>query len=566
MSRGVLAPLPRVTYGTPRVAGRVSRGSKAMTSTEGTETTEPPEEASPPAPSETSVADIARLTAALAMLGAAVIHFAFAPDHLSEQTSHGVFFLVVGWSQLVGAAALAFSWRPARTWLLGSAALNLGVAALWLLTRTAGLPGEEPEAVAFPDALASGLEVIAAAGALAVALRVAGRSPGPRAGAGDHRGVGGGHDGGRHRLGRARRSVAGTATATATATAGTAPARWPPAGHAHGAGDAERAPARRGRSSASPRSTAYALRRRDRGGARRATRSTSPSRSAPVPGRCASCPRTSGRPASPSSSSGRWPTPSRPRRRPTVEATMHSHGVDVWQPLTDPAEITELQEQLQAAGTVIPAMATAADALAAGYMQVTPYVPGIGAHYLNIDLLRRRHVRSRQARDAALQRQLARRRCSWASATAGWATSPPKGSSAPTTSGTSTRSSASSASLVVGPDSTPEDLCDSVGGRKGMGFDHPMWMGHLWQVPGWESPWGLFSGENPVINLATTDGDLTSRARPRPAAAPAAGGSVGRVDDAPPDDAAADAGRPAGTCRRRRCGAAPPPGGSGRAS
>jgi hypothetical protein len=60
--------------------------------------------------------------------------------------------------------------------------------------------------------------------------------------------------------------------------------------------------------------------------------------------------------------------------------------------------------------------------------------------------------------------------------------------------------------LVVGPDSTPEELCDSVGGRKGMGFDHPMWMGHLWQVPGWESAWGIFSGENPAINLATNDG------------------------------------------------------------
>ena len=55
------------------------------------------------------------------MLGAAVIHFAFAPDHLDEQTSHGVFFLVVGWLQLLGAGALAFRWRPQRAWLLGTA-------------------------------------------------------------------------------------------------------------------------------------------------------------------------------------------------------------------------------------------------------------------------------------------------------------------------------------------------------------------------------------------------------------------------------------------------------------
>jgi hypothetical protein len=59
--------------------------------------------------------------------------------------------------------------------------------------------------------------------------------------------------------------------------------------------------------------------------------------------------------------------------------------------------------------------------------------------------------------------------------------------------------------LVVGPDSTPDDLCASIGGEKGMPFEKPMWMGHLWQVPGWESPWGLFSGENPVVNLATAD-------------------------------------------------------------
>ena len=366
-------------------------------------------------------------------------------------------------------------------------------------------------------------------------------------------GFGGGHDGGRHRLGRPRRSAAGTPTVTtATATAGTTTARGRGRPRPRAREAATRRP-RRGRSSASPRSPPTPPTPRSRRPAS-ATRSTSPSRSAPGPGRCASCPRPSGRPASPSSSSGRSPTPCEAEEAPEGQATMHSHGVDVWQPLTDPAEITELQEQLQAAGTVIPAVATAADALAAGYMQVTPYVPGIGAHYLNIDLLQDDTFDPRQARDAALQRQLARRRCSSASATAGSATSRPKGSSGPTTSGTSTRSSASSASLVVGPDSTPEDLCDSVGGRKGMGFDHPMWMGHLWQVPGWESPWGIFSGENPVDQPGHH-----RRAPERPGAGRAggprrdAGGSVGRVDARP----ARRRSRRCGPTRRRtstRCG------------
>jgi hypothetical protein len=30
-------------------------------------------------------------------------------------------------------------------------------------------------------------------------------------------------------------------------------------------------------------------------------------------------------------------------------------------------------------------------------------------------------------------------------------------------------------------------------------------MAHLWQVPGYESSWGLFSAENPNINVATSD-------------------------------------------------------------
>ena len=474
-----------------------------MTSTEGTETTEPPEEASPPAPSQTTVADIARLTAALAMLGAAVIHFAFAPDHLSEQTSHGVFFLVVGWSQLVGAAALAFAWRPARTWLLGSAALNLGVAALWLLTRTAGLPGEEPEAVAFPDALASGLEVVAAAGALAVAfgwlvdrpvrvpapaitgvsavamMAVVTASVVPALGGGHGHGDdqgGGGHG-------------AGEMAAD---------------GHGHGAGGADAASGEAWEQQRFAALTAYAsdaeveaARTRNEEYLAEQIRTRSRAlRGLPEDEREARI-----------AEFVEWSVANalEAEEAPEGEATMHSHGVDVWQPLTDPAEITALQDQLRAAGTVIPAMATAADALSAGYMQVTPYVPGIGAHYLNIDLLQD------DTFDPAKPEMLLYNGNSPDSVLVGlsygWlGEEPPEGFVGPNDQWHVHPQLCIIGVLVVGPDSTPEELCDSVGGRKGMGFDHPMWMGHLWQVPGWESPWGIFSGENPVINLATTDG------------------------------------------------------------
>jgi hypothetical protein len=468
-----------------------------MTSSEGTETIEPTGadgEASPP---ETSVADVARLTAALAMLGAAVIHFAFAPDHLSEQTSHGVFFLVVGWAQLVGAAALAFAWRPARAWLLGSAALNLGVAAVWLLTRTAGLPGEEPEAVAFPDALASGLEVVAAVGALAVALgwlvdRPV-RVPAP--------------------------AITGVSAVAMMAfvTASVVPALGGGHGHAGGHDDGEAAASghEHGAGSAAAPGAAW---EEQRVAALTGYASTDEVEAARAHHEeyLADQIRTRSRALEDVPEAEReariaefveWSVAHalEAEEAPEGEATMHSHGVDVWQPLTDPAEVTQLQEQLRAAGTVIPTRATAADALAAGYMQVTPYVPGIGAHYLNLDLLRD------DTFDPAQPEMLLYNGNAPGSELVGlsygWlGDEPPEGFVGPNDQWHVHPQLCIIGVLVVGPDSTPEAACDSVGGRKGMGFDHPMWMGHLWQVPGWESPWGLFSGENPVINLATADG------------------------------------------------------------
>ena len=66
--------------------------------------------------------------------------------------------------------------------------------------------------------------------------------------------------------------------------------------------------------------------------------------------------------------------------------------------------------------------------------------------------------------------------------------------------------------FVVGPDHTPDELCESIGGFKLRG--NSLWMSHLWQVPGWESQWGLFSGENSSINMATSD--LMQPRRPDP--------------------------------------------------
>ncbi|MDQ1445086.1 MAG: hypothetical protein QOI20_1550 [Acidimicrobiaceae bacterium] len=94
--------------------------------------------------------------AAVLSLAAGAIHFAFAPEHFAEHASHGAFFLGLGLFQ-VGWAVWALL-RPGRL-VAAVGLLNLAVVGVWLVSRTAGLPGEPVEAVGFPDALASAVEV-----------------------------------------------------------------------------------------------------------------------------------------------------------------------------------------------------------------------------------------------------------------------------------------------------------------------------------------------------------------------------------------------------------------------
>jgi hypothetical protein len=447
-----------------------------------------------------TVPDAARMLAAVAMLGAAIIHFAMVPEHMGDATSHGVFFLAAGWLQFAGAAALAFSWPPRRAWLLGTAAFNTGVAGLWLLTRTAGLPGDEPEAVGFPDALASALEVVAAVSAAAVALgwladRAVRRPPVLVTGvpavamvavvtASIVPSFGGGHDSSSHDHDGEAAAANGDHAHDASGS-DTAAADWSEQRIAALTGHFPQDEVDRLRQVNQEYLTEQILNR---------SRTLGDLPEAERDARIAAFVEWSVDNALLAESG----------EATGDEPTMHSHGVAAWQDLTDPADVVELQAQLQEAGAVIPRVLTAADAVEAGYFQVTPYVPGIGAHYLNIELLQR------DGFDPANPEMLLYNGNEPTSELVGLsyavlADDPPEGFVGPNDEWHVHPSLCIIGSLVVGPDSTPDDLCESIGGRKGMGFDHPMWMGHLWQVPGWESPWGLFSGENPTINLATAD-------------------------------------------------------------
>ncbi|MGY4712900.1 hypothetical protein ACXDF8_25695 [Mycolicibacterium sp. CBM1] len=87
--------------------------------------------------------------AAVASLGAAVIHFAVAPMHWRDWLVSGVFFAGVAVFQLLW-ALLVWS-RPGTGVLAAGFVANAGAAALWVVSRTVGVPfgphGGQPEAV-----------------------------------------------------------------------------------------------------------------------------------------------------------------------------------------------------------------------------------------------------------------------------------------------------------------------------------------------------------------------------------------------------------------------------------
>jgi FtsP/CotA-like multicopper oxidase with cupredoxin domain len=104
-------------------------------------------------------------SAALLMLGAALIHLSVAPEHLREYLPFGVFFLVVGCAQIVVAVEL-FA-RPTRRLAMALAAFSIGLVALWFVSRTVGLPvgpnPGTPEQTGLTDVLCNLLEIIASA-------------------------------------------------------------------------------------------------------------------------------------------------------------------------------------------------------------------------------------------------------------------------------------------------------------------------------------------------------------------------------------------------------------------
>jgi len=112
---------------------------------------------------------------ALASLSAAAaaIHFAVVFEHFRDYLLYGVFFLVLAWAQLIWPAVLL--WRPSRLWLWLGLAGNAAVLAVYVLSRTAGLPFgpdlHHPEPVGALDVVSCVLEFALVTGCAALLWR-----------------------------------------------------------------------------------------------------------------------------------------------------------------------------------------------------------------------------------------------------------------------------------------------------------------------------------------------------------------------------------------------------------
>jgi hypothetical protein len=113
---------------------------------------------------------------AAASVGAGLIHVSAASDHGAHAAQLAFFVTVAALQVLWGVAVLRWATWPL---LVAGAALNSAIVAIWVLSRTAGLPGvpgaEHAEPVGFKDGLPSLLELMLVLSVAGLLPRVAGR-------------------------------------------------------------------------------------------------------------------------------------------------------------------------------------------------------------------------------------------------------------------------------------------------------------------------------------------------------------------------------------------------------
>jgi hypothetical protein len=175
----------------------------------------------------------------------------------------------------------------------------------------------------------------------------------------------------------------------------------------------------------------------------------------------------------------------------TTSAT-HEHGVAVPEQPMDGATRGQLAAQLVQARDVALQYPTVADAEAAGYRMVTPYLPLIGAHYIRWDLM-----------DATFDLDHPEMLLYEGTAPTAhivglsyyvFSASEPDVFAGPNDHWHQHIGLCLRNNVVIGAETMPAATCTRLGGIKTEAANG--WMIHLWVVPGWESPQGVFSPEH----------------------------------------------------------------------
>lgn len=112
--------------------------------------------------------DLSQTLAAVALLGCAAIHVAVVPDHLNHWVVASAFFIALALAEVAGGVLLLG--RPSQNVLIAVAAASVVPPALWLWSRTSGLPFGPNAGVAEPVGLADIAAGLLELGTLAITV------------------------------------------------------------------------------------------------------------------------------------------------------------------------------------------------------------------------------------------------------------------------------------------------------------------------------------------------------------------------------------------------------------
>ena len=176
-------------------------------------------------------------------------------------------------------------------------------------------------------------------------------------------------------------------------------------------------------------------------------------------------------------------------------------GPHPWTAMTDQAQCDKLADELAAAKAVTEKYDTVAKAEAGGWSKVTGYVPGIAAHYMNFGAVD-------STFDVDMPEMILFDGTDPDSAVVGLSyyiihegdAEPSQGFTGPNDHFHRHVGLCIVNGVVAGDSQTTAEECEARGGSKAGG--DKQWMNHVWIVPGCESPWGMFSAASPVLDGA----------------------------------------------------------------